>query len=207
VSTSRRKDLTALKQRLEAITIDQYDEAYQVKHNAWIGGREGVLTTFKPGTKSFHLIFSGRDGDGVFQFPWYDKFSDLLEPLLEELLGNQTENIMRAQFALMPAHTEIKPHVDSGGYSSRGHRIHFVVQSNPDVSFNVCESDDNCIRLNTEEGVVFELNNRLKHHVQNSSDQDRIHLVVDVAEEPRQRTKLKVGQRCEYTQGNIVCNQ
>ena len=201
-----RKDLTLLKQRLEPITPEQYDAAYQLEHNAWIGGRDDVLTTFKPGTKSFHLIFSGRDGHGVYEFPWYDKFSDLLEPLFEELLGSQSQNIMRAQFALMPAHTEIKPHVDSGGYSSEGHRIHFVVQSNPLVSFSVCESSNERVRLNTEEGSVFELNNRLKHHVQNASDQDRIHLVVDVAESPRERTKLRVGQRCEYTHGTIVCD-
>jgi len=112
---------------------------------------------------------------------------------------------MRAQFALMPAHTEIKPHVDSGGYSTEGHRIHFVVQSNPDVSFGVCDSGSDCVRLNTDEGTVFELNNRLKHYVKNESDQDRIHLVVDVAEGPRERTKLRVGQRCDYTHGDIVC--
>ena len=60
------KDLTELKRRLETITSDQYDEAYQSKHNAWIGGRSEVLSNFKPGTKSFHLIFSGRDGEGTY---------------------------------------------------------------------------------------------------------------------------------------------
>ena len=44
----------------------------------------------------------------------------------------------------MPAHTEIKVHADSGGYSSEGHRIHFVVQSNPDVHFQVCQA---CSRI------------------------------------------------------------
>ncbi len=142
---------------------------------------------------------------GVFEFPWYARFSDLLEPLFDELLGDQSKNVMRAQFALMPAHTEIKPHVDSGAYSSEGHRIHFVVKSNPDVSFGVCDSESDCVRLNTDEGTVFELNNRLKHFVKNESGQDRIHLVVDVAEGPRERTKLRVGQRCEYSHGDIVC--
>ncbi len=157
-----RTDLTALRQRLASIPPEQYDATYQSEHNAWIGNRESVLERFKPGTKSFHLIFSGRDGHGVFEFPWYAKFADLLEPLLEDLLGDQASHIMRAQFALMPAHTEIKLHADSGGYSSEGHRIHFVVQSNRDVHFHVCQAGDDCIRLNTEEGVVFELNNRLK---------------------------------------------
>jgi hypothetical protein len=155
-------DLSALRRRLASIPSEQYDAAYQTEHNAYIGNRESVLERFKPGTKSFHLIFSGRDGHGVFEFPWYAKFADLLEPLLEDLLGEQTSHIMRAQFALMPAHTEIKMHADSGGYSSEGHRIHFVVQSNPDVHFQVCQHEDDCIRLNTEEGLVFELNNRLK---------------------------------------------
>ena len=63
-------DLSALRRRLASIPSEQYDAAYQTKHNAYIGNRESVLERFKPGTKSFHLIFSGRDGHGVFEFPW-----------------------------------------------------------------------------------------------------------------------------------------
>lgn len=205
-----RTDVSKIKERLARIPAEHYDEAYQSQHNAFIQGRESVLTTFKPGTKSFHLIFSGRDGHGVFQFPWYDEFSDLLEPLFAQLLGDEVNHITRAQFALMPAHTEIKPHVDTGGYSEEGHRIHFVIQSNPNVTFGVCDQtgktgQGDCVTLNTDEGVVFELNNRLKHYVKNESDEDRIHLVVDVAEEPRERTLLRVGQVCRYEHGEIKC--
>ena len=49
------------------------------------------------------------------------------------------------------------------------------------------------------------LRSLIKHFVENKSDQDRIHLVVDVAETLRERTPLHVGQVCEYKGGNIVC--
>ena len=49
-----------------------------------------------------------------------------------QLLGSEDlGNIMRLQFALMGPHSKIKRHVDSGGYSKLGHRIHVMVHSNP----------------------------------------------------------------------------
>jgi hypothetical protein len=39
--------------------------------------------------------------------------------------------VMRLQLALMPPHSEIRRHTDSGGYAAAGHRIHVVVRSNP----------------------------------------------------------------------------
>ena len=49
-----------------------------------------------------------------------------------QLLGKEdVSKIMRLQFAEMGPHSQIKRHVDTGGYAQLGHRIHIVVQSNP----------------------------------------------------------------------------
>lgn len=200
-----KEDVSELKQALLQLPEDSWSPEVQKKENAFLEGREGNLNQFKPGTSAIHLIFSDRQGENVFEFPWYSqKFSNLVEPILRRLLGNDVQNIIRVQFAKMPAHSEIKPHVDSGGYSEKGHRIHVVIASNPDVTFKVCEQSS-CLKLHTEEGVVFELNNRLKHFVKNDGDEMRIHMVVDVSEHPQERTKLSRGQVCHYNHGNIVC--
>lgn len=199
------EDLSDLKKAVFDLPRSYWEPETQMKENAYIAGRSSQLDRFKPGTKSIHLIFSDRNAENVFEFPWYrDKFKHLVKPLLQRLLGKHYDNVSRVQFALMPAQTEIKPHVDSGGYSTDGHRIHFVIASNPDVSFYVCEQND-CMKLHTEEGTVFELNNRLKHYVKNDGLEDRVHMVVDVAESPRDRLPLQVGQICQYVGGSIKC--
>jgi hypothetical protein len=190
--------LKDLKQYLLEMPESNWDEEEQRKSNAFLDGRSKNLNQFKPGTSSIHLIFSDQDGDSVFEYPWYkEKFARFLDPMLDRLLGKDVDNIIRMQFALMPPGTHIKPHIDNGGYSKSGHRVHFVVASSPDVSFQVCHLQE-CIKLHTEEGTVFELNNRLQHFVDNEGASPRIHLVVDVLEEPRRRKVLRKGQVCTY---------
>jgi hypothetical protein len=104
----------------------------------------------------------------------------------------------------MPPHSEIRNHFDKGEYSVDGHRIHVVVSTNPNVSFHVCQETE-CLALHVEQGLVFELNNRLKHNVVNGGDVQRVHLVVDVAEGPKERTEMRPGQVCKYVGRNIVC--
>ena len=199
------EDLSELKKAVLDMPSHYWEPEHQKKLNAFITGRDNQLAQFKPGTKAIHLIFSDRDAHNVFEFPWYrEKFGHLVKPLLQKLLGKHYEYITRVQFALMPAQSEIKPHVDTGGYSKDGHRIHFVIASNPDVAFHVCDGDA-CVKLHTEEGTVFELNNRLKHYVKNDGHEDRVHMVVDVAEEARPRHPLQVGQICRYSAGQIIC--
>jgi hypothetical protein len=58
-----------------------------------------------------------------------------------------------------------------------------------------------------EEGLVFELNNRLGHRVRNDGDEPRVHLIADVAETPRRQHTLEVGQVCSYHKGRIMCGE
>ena len=198
--------LKDLKKYLLEMPESNWDEEEQRKSNAFLDGRSKNLNQFKPGTYSIHLIFSDQDGDSVFEYPWYkEKFARFLDPMLDRLLGKDVDNIIRMQFALMPAGTHIKPHVDNGGYSKSGHRVHFVVASSSDVSFQVCHLQE-CIKLHTEEGTVFELNNRLQHFVDNDGTSPRIHLVVDILEEPRKRKVLRKGQVCTYHK-TIECDE
>lgn len=123
----------------------------------------------------------------VARFPWYARFARFVDPLLHALLGPaDAGNVMRLQLALMPGRGEIKRHMDSGGFAEEGHRIHVVLQSSPDVYFAACDVlafaapedsapdvEPGCQRIETSEGLAFELNNRLEHYVRNRGDQVR----------------------------------
>ena len=198
-------DSSGLKEYLLGLPPADWEEETQSKNNAFLSGRASNVHQFKPGTFSMHLIFSDQAGTEVFEFPWYkERFAKFLDPLIKEILGIDVVNIIRLQFALMPGGTHIKRHVDKGGYSSTGHRIHLVVASSSKVSFQVCEAQT-CVPLHVEEGLVFELNNRLDHFVDNDGEESRIHMVLDVSEEPKTRMTLKKGQVCHYDGGRIVC--
>ena len=194
-----------LRDYLLGLPLSDWTEEAARKSNAWLTGREGNLNQFKPGTYTIHLLFSDQNGASVYEFPWYkERFAPFLEPLVHHLLGTDAANIIRMQFALMPGDTHIKRHVDRGGYSATGHRIHLVVASSPMVEFDVCEHDV-CVPIHVDEGLVFELNNRLEHFVNNNGSMPRIHLVIDIAESARTRTLLKKGQVCQYSNGTIKC--
>jgi len=200
-----RENVTVLRDYVLSMPAEAWQEEEQRKTNAWLAGRSSNLNEFKPGTSSIHLLFSDQSGDTVFEFPWWKyRFGRLINPILDRILGADKANVIRLQLALMPGGTHIKAHIDKGGYSSEGHRIHVVVASSPEVSFHVCEVET-CVPLHVEEGLVFELNNRLRHYVHNDGETPRVHLVVDVAESPRTRTRLHAGQVCDYTNGRIVC--
>lgn len=73
-----------------------------------------------------------------------------------------------------------------------------------EITDAVIEPGD-CLPIPMEEGMVFELNNRVLHRVNNASPLDRVQLVVDVAESPRVPTDVKPGSHCQYVQANVVC--
>ncbi len=62
-----------------------------------------------------------------------------------------------------------------------------------------------CVPCHVEEGLVFELNNRLGHKVKNGGDEPRVHLIMDVAHTPRRQHTLRAGQVCSYRRGRITC--
>lgn len=57
-----------------------------------------------------------------------------------QILGDHDiNNIIRLQLSRMRAGvSEIKQHQDTGPYATRGHRIHIVLATHANVSFEVC---------------------------------------------------------------------
>lgn len=206
-----RMDVSKLKEFVSSLSEDDFGEERQRKTNAWLNGREKNLHNVKPGVSSIHLIFSDQDGNDVYEFPWYYErpFGKLIDPILDKILGEDVRNIIRVQLARMPPGSLIKKHVDNGHYSTNGHRIHVVISSSPAITFHVCaHGREDCIPLHVEEGLVFELNNRLQHYVDNpeGSNTVRVHMVIDVVESVRTRKRLLRGQECFYAGQKIVCD-
>lgn len=69
----------------------------------------------------------------------------------------------------------IYPHADTPSHADYYSRFHVVLKSAPGVVFR-CGDE----RAYFEPGSVFWFNNKLEHEVLNNSDDDRIHMIVDV---------------------------
>ncbi|KAI8468367.1 MAG: hypothetical protein J3K34DRAFT_459917 [Monoraphidium minutum] len=200
-------DVSEAKALLLATPPEVWTREYQAVHSAVMGGRESNTATFKPGVQGIALLFSAGSGEGlVYEFPLYKRFAPVLEPLIEEMIGApDMANIIRMQLALMRANnSDIRIHVDTGGYATYAHRLHIPLMTNPGVAFDLCPFKDDaktqqeCHKVPTWEGFAFELNNKVPHRVSNLGPSDRVHLVVDVAEVPRQRAPLAAGTVCDY---------
>jgi aspartyl/asparaginyl beta-hydroxylase (cupin superfamily) len=69
----------------------------------------------------------------------------------------------------------IQPHQDGGDYLDVVRRHHIPIVTSPEVLFFIDGRG-----INMREGELWEINNMLRHEVQNPSSIDRVHLMVDI---------------------------
>ena len=209
-------DVSALRAALRA--TPEFCRAASQGDNARLGGRKGNMDQFKPGVDSAILIFSDYTGRLVFKFPYFDKYADLLRPVLDTVMRDRfgysasgvsgdsegyMSHVIRLQLACMNPHSKILKHTDRGGWVQDGHRIHvpIVVPPGEKTQFVMLHRDLGEVDVPLEEGRVFEINNGVPHRVDNDAESWRIHLLLDFVEEPvpsERRFQLKPGQECGY---------
>jgi hypothetical protein len=116
---------------------------------------------------------------------FYDEFYD--EYFFNELTKKLTlaygeGHILRIIFLKLFANKNIKRHFDASDTLIKNHRIHIPIYTNDKVDFIVSNFQDPCeedVIMQMKEGSIWEINNEIYHEVQNNSNQDRIHLMVD----------------------------
>lgn len=103
----------------------------------------------------------------------YKKNIDTFKEILDKKLGKG--RIIRAILVNLLAKNKIDEHIDSGYSLSNCNRIHIPIITNDEVYFKVGEE-----KKNLKPGEMWEINNTNKiHSVENNSNQDRIHLIID----------------------------
>ena len=103
------------------------------------------------------------------------KLYTLVKPIIEDLEQFHNGRVGRAIFPKLSANKDIGGHVDGGGYLEVVRRHHIPIITNSDVWFNVGKG-----WINMFEGECWEINNRKWHEVSNESNQDRVHLLIDI---------------------------
>ena len=98
-----------------------------------------------------------------------------INPYLSMLSEKYRGRIVNCLFARLPSGESIKTHRDTGLHLLLINRIHLPIITNSSVKFFI---DD--IPYEFPPGRCFELSNDRKHAVKNMSNEDRIHLIVDL---------------------------
>ena len=107
--------------------------------------------------------------------PLYDKYFPHIQPILD-LLKQYYEYKQYAIFITRLApKAMINPHPDTGNFLELCNRIHVPLKTNPDVKYLI---DKNSYYW--ERGKIYEFDNTRVHGVYNNSDEDRIHLIINL---------------------------
>ena len=102
----------------------------------------------------------------------------IMLPIINELESRMCGKAARVLLIKLKANKDVTTHVDSGDYLNTVRRFHIPIITNKDVFYTV-----NNEKIHMEEGDCWEINNRRPHSVDNQSDQDRIHLLIDIMPE------------------------
>lgn len=143
-------------------------------------------------TKTYPLEWSEEVDDSFYKIYHKNKSSyiwKLLIPKISKLESYYKGTCVNTMFANLPSGEKIFPHTDASNILLNVHRCHIPIVTNKDVKFYIDEHE-----YNFEEGFVYEINNSLTHEVHNNSNEDRIHLIVDVL--PRDKN-IKLQYICE----------
>ena len=107
-------------------------------------------------------------------YPNY-KIWQYVNPIIKDLEELHFGKVGRVMFTKLKANSKIYKHHDSSEYLEIVRRHHIPIITNNKVFFNIDNGS-----LNMLEGECWEINNMKLHEVINNSDEDRIHLMIDI---------------------------
>jgi len=112
----------------------------------------------------------------IYRFVEFERYFNFVENIKNILLRYYPDTILyQVAFTKLPGKKIISPHTDCSSKCSYPHRIHVVIKSDSNVIFYI-----NKIAHNFKEGEIVEINNMEEHGVINDSNEDRIHLLIDL---------------------------
>lgn len=158
-------DLTPLRAKLEALT-----------ENDWAQSDRQTQFNVHKETQSIELLTDDMSHTPPVKTTFYDQFAEELDPIFKALVLRFGSDglFIRVLLARLKAKSEIKPHVDKGYSLINCNRIHIPIITNDEVTFSV-GGVSRCLKS----GEIWEINNADVHSVTNTSQDARVHLIID----------------------------
>jgi aspartyl/asparaginyl beta-hydroxylase (cupin superfamily) len=103
------------------------------------------------------------------------KSNDEIEEIYKKLESIAHGKVVRSELINMAPNSRIRTHKDKGELLYASRRFHIPIVTNDKCVF-IVEKESFYLK----ESNVYELNNRKYHSVENYSDKNRIHLIIDI---------------------------
>lgn len=139
-----------------------------------------------------HIVFrftpNNADPRISYSNPSWEIFKPVILPIMDAVTqsyGHKETAYSKVMLARLRAGHSIDPHVDGKGSNLVSHKVHIPLITNPDAIFYIKGK-----ARHLEAGHAYEVNNIVKHGVDNSGSKDRIHLIFehfDAAASPKHR--------------------
>ena len=84
-------------------------------------------------------------------------------------------NIIRCEIIKLLPFSEILRHTDGGPILHYSRRVHIPIVTHPEITFTVMSDTQHF-----KEGGWYEINNQMPHSVNNPTEIERIHLIIDI---------------------------
>lgn len=97
--------------------------------------------------------------------------------------------VVRCEFIKLPAKSKVLKHVDGKALLHYSRRSHIPLVTADNIMFTVADNS-----INMKESTWYEINNQMPHSVDNPSDIDRIHLIIDTLPD----SMLKLRKKEDY---------
>ena len=149
----------------------------QIPDSAWLESEREKLFAVHKHTQSIMLVhFEDFKHERPEYSDLYYEMQDELKPLVDYVAAYYRNNgfIVRLLLAKLLGGGKIPHHTDSGYSLLNCHRVHVPVVTNEGVLFTVGGE-----QINMRVGEFWEINNGADHAVTNSSDEDRVHIIID----------------------------
>lgn len=162
----------------------------EIKAEDWkeITARQDTPGTSHSETETIFLrCCKGHDLESVFNdtdavdYPWLDRHPEFKQILREIFHAVDGVELGRALLVKLKEGGRVDKHIDEGAYSDYYQRFHLCLSSADNVFFMVDQSSENHYEsVIMKPGELWWFDHKKPHCVDNLSDVDRIHLIVDV---------------------------
>lgn len=158
-----------LEREVDKLTLKQWGE--------W--GWRQLVSRFPHGdTNTYPFIWSQDPVNNIIHISKSNqrtKIWRLVKRVTNCLLKKYNGRIVKCMIVKLPAHTQIGKHIDDQFSLVNSHRFHLPIKTNSDIIFYV-----DSVPYYFKREQWYEINNQLPHAVENNSDYDRVHLIVDI---------------------------
>lgn len=119
-----------------------------------------------PGTPIETIYHNSFKTEGALK-----ELADIYNQLEEYYCGK----VIRCEAIKLSPNSEVLRHTDGGALLHYSRRIHIPIITDPSITFTVMDDT-----IHMEESGWYEINNQMPHGVNNPSDIERTHLIIDI---------------------------